>query len=73
MHGIQDQLKGKLVVSCQAAPGDPLEEVEVIRRIARTAVGAGAAGLRVVWGGYAGSFVRTRKPHACGRGNDSLG
>jgi N-acetylmannosamine-6-phosphate 2-epimerase / N-acetylmannosamine kinase len=41
------QLKGKLVVSCQASPGDPLEDTETIRRIARAAVGGGAAGLRI--------------------------
>lgn len=40
-------IKGKLVVSCQAAAGDPLEDTETIRRIARAAVGGGAAGLRV--------------------------
>ncbi len=42
-----NRIKGKLVVSCQAAPGDPLEDTETIRRIARAAVGGGAAGLRV--------------------------
>lgn len=42
-----DRIKGRLVVSCQAAPGDPLEDTESIRRIARAAVGGGAAGLRV--------------------------
>lgn len=42
-----NQIKGRLVVSCQAAPGDPLEDTESIRRIARAAVGGGAAGLRV--------------------------
>lgn len=35
------------MVSCQAAPGDPLEDTETIRRIARAVVGAGAEGLRV--------------------------
>lgn len=40
-------LKGKLVVSCQAAPGDPMEHTETIRRIAQTAVAGGAAGLRI--------------------------
>jgi predicted NBD/HSP70 family sugar kinase/putative N-acetylmannosamine-6-phosphate epimerase len=40
-------LKGKLVVSCQAAPGDPMEDTETIRRIARTVVASGAAGLRL--------------------------
>lgn len=44
---VMDRIKGKLVVSCQAAPGDPLEHTETIRRIARAAVGGGAAGLRV--------------------------
>ena len=47
MSTIQEQLKGKLVVSCQAAPGDPLEDTETIRRIARAVVGAGAECLRV--------------------------
>jgi glucokinase-like ROK family protein len=44
---IQEQLQGKLVVSCQAAPGDSLENTEVIRRIAQAAIRGGAAGLRV--------------------------
>ena len=42
-----DRIKGRLVVSCQAAPGDPLEDTETIRRIARSAAAGGAAGLRV--------------------------
>jgi glucokinase-like ROK family protein len=41
------RIRGKLVVSCQAWPGDPLDDVETLRRIARTAVEAGAAGLRI--------------------------
>lgn len=45
-HALQ-KLKGKLVVSCQAAPGDPLENTETIRRIARSVASAGAAGLRI--------------------------
>jgi glucokinase-like ROK family protein len=40
-------LKGNLVVSCQGAPGDPLEDTETIRRIARAVVAGGARGLRV--------------------------
>jgi glucokinase-like ROK family protein len=47
MAEILEKLKGKLVVSCQAAPGDPLEDAETIRRIARSVTEAGAAGLRV--------------------------
>jgi len=40
-------LKGKLVVSCQAAPADPMADTETIRRIAQTVVASGAAGLRI--------------------------
>jgi glucokinase-like ROK family protein len=47
MPTIYEHLKGKLVVSCQAAPGDPLEDAEMIRRIARAAIKGGAAGLRI--------------------------
>ena len=47
MFAIFDQLKGKLVASCQASPGDPLEDTNAIRRIAMAAVGGGAAGLRL--------------------------
>jgi glucokinase-like ROK family protein len=47
MSTIQEQLSGKLVVSCQADPGDPLEDTETIRRIARAVVGAGAEALRI--------------------------
>jgi N-acetylmannosamine-6-phosphate 2-epimerase / N-acetylmannosamine kinase len=41
------QIKGRLVVSCQASPGDPLEDTETIRRIALAAIGGGAAALRI--------------------------
>lgn len=47
MSTIQERLKGKLVVSCQADPGDPLENTDVIRRMARAVVGAGAEALRI--------------------------
>lgn len=50
-HAAQSQaterIKGRLVVSCQAYPGDPLEDTETIRRIARAAAVGGAAGLRL--------------------------
>lgn len=42
-----EQLRGRLVVSCQASPGDALEDTETIRRIALAVVGGGAAGLRL--------------------------
>lgn len=47
MSDALQELRGKLVVSCQAAPGDPLEDTETIRRIARSVAGGGAAGLRI--------------------------
>ena len=47
MFTIREQLKGNLVVSCQAALGDPLEDTETIRRIARAVTGGGASGLRI--------------------------
>ncbi|HTU52256.1 MAG TPA: putative N-acetylmannosamine-6-phosphate 2-epimerase [Acidobacteriaceae bacterium] len=40
-------LKGVLVVSCQAAPGDPLENVDTLRRIALACLQGGAGGLRL--------------------------
>jgi N-acylglucosamine-6-phosphate 2-epimerase len=39
-------LKGTLIVSCQAAPGDPLDDVETLRRMAISALRGGAGGLR---------------------------
>ena len=39
-------LHGKLIVSCQAAPGDPLDHVETLRRLAVSVLRGGAGGLR---------------------------
>lgn len=47
MTGVFDQLKGKIVVSCQAYVGDPLDDVEALQRIALAVVKGGAAGLRL--------------------------
>lgn len=47
MSSIFAQLKAQLVVSCQASPGDPLEDTDALRRIALAALEGGAAGLRV--------------------------
>jgi predicted NBD/HSP70 family sugar kinase len=52
MSAIQDQLRGKLVVSCQASPGDPLDNADVIRRMVRAVVGAGAPALRLNSAGH---------------------
>ncbi|MHB1838385.1 MAG: putative N-acetylmannosamine-6-phosphate 2-epimerase [Acidobacteriaceae bacterium] len=40
-------LKDVLVVSCQASPGDPLENADALRRIAMACIRAGAGGLRL--------------------------
>ena len=40
-------LKDALVVSCQAAPGDPLENADALRRIAQACLRGGAGGLRL--------------------------
>jgi putative N-acetylmannosamine-6-phosphate epimerase len=42
-----NRIKERLVVSCQASQGDPLEDTDAIRRIALAAVNGGAAGLRI--------------------------
>ena len=39
-------LHGTLIVSCQAPPGDPLDNVDTLRRVAMSAVRGGAGGLR---------------------------
>lgn len=39
-------LKNKLIVSCQAAPGDPLDNVDTLRRVAISVIRGGAGGLR---------------------------
>jgi N-acylglucosamine-6-phosphate 2-epimerase len=43
---IPPSLKNKLIVSCQALPGDPLDHVDTLRRIAISVVRGGAGGLR---------------------------
>ncbi|HEY2039849.1 MAG TPA: N-acetylmannosamine-6-phosphate 2-epimerase [Edaphobacter sp.] len=39
-------LKGRLIVSCQADPGDPMDDLDTITRVARSVLQGGAAGLR---------------------------
>jgi len=39
-------LRGKLIVSCQAPPGDPLDDVDVLRRMVVSILRGGAGGLR---------------------------
>ena len=47
MHKILEILHHQLVVSCQAAPNDPMEDTATLRRVARSAVSGGAKGLRL--------------------------
>lgn len=48
MSGVDlDTLRGGLVVSCQAYPGEPMRDPRTMAQIARSAVGAGAAGIRL--------------------------
>jgi glucokinase-like ROK family protein len=47
MQNLKNRLKGGLVVSCQAAPGSPLDDTDAVRRIALAALENGAAGLRI--------------------------
>jgi len=47
MLSIQEQLRRKLIVSCQAWPGDPLDNVDAIRRMSLASLRGGAAGLRI--------------------------
>ncbi|QMU71224.1 N-acetylmannosamine-6-phosphate 2-epimerase [Streptacidiphilus sp. P02-A3a] len=41
-----ERLRGRLIVSCQAYPGEPLRDPEVTRRMALAVLQGGAAGLR---------------------------
>lgn len=46
MHPILQQLRGGLIVSCQADPGDPLRDPHIMAAMARAAVLGGAVGIR---------------------------
>lgn len=43
---ILTSINGKLVVSCQAAKGDPLDDLDTLCRLATSVIRGGAAGLR---------------------------
>lgn len=47
MHPILKSLQYKLIVSCQAAPDDPMEDTDTLRRMARSAIMGGASGIRL--------------------------
>lgn len=44
---VLEQLRGGLVVSCQAYPGEPMRDPETMARVARAAVAGGAVGIRL--------------------------
>ncbi|MQA85564.1 MAG: putative N-acetylmannosamine-6-phosphate 2-epimerase [Streptosporangiales bacterium] len=47
MAGVSlEAFRGGLVVSCQAFPGDPMDEPDVLARFSRCAVAGGAVGIR---------------------------
>jgi putative N-acetylmannosamine-6-phosphate epimerase len=43
---IFSSLKGGLIVSCQADPGDPMDDIDTMSRMARSVLRGGAVGLR---------------------------
>jgi N-acylglucosamine-6-phosphate 2-epimerase len=47
MNGVLEAVRGRLMVSCQAYPGEAMNSPEVIRAVALATVQGGAAGLRV--------------------------
>jgi glucokinase-like ROK family protein len=47
MPNVLDRLRGQLVISCQAFPGDPMEDIETLRRVALSALRGGGGGLRL--------------------------
>lgn len=54
-------LRGRLIVSCQAMPGDPLEDVQCLTRIAASAARGGAGGLRANGAECVAAFRRETK------------
>ena len=47
MIDVMERLRGGLIVSCQAYPGEPMRDPRTMTRIARSVVDGGAAGVRL--------------------------
>lgn len=46
MSAVLDRVRGRLVVSCQAYPQEPMRNPDTMRRVAEAVVAGGAAGIR---------------------------
>lgn len=46
MHPVLDRLRGGLIVSCQAYPGEPMLDPRTMTQVAQAAVAGGAVGIR---------------------------
>ena len=46
MEGTLAQLRGALIVSCQAYPGEPMRDAATMGRVARAVIAGGAGGIR---------------------------
>ena len=46
MNRLIEDLRGKLIVSCQAYPGEPMRDSRTMAQIAQAAVEGGAAAIR---------------------------
>ncbi len=47
MPGLLDNMRGRLVVSCQPVPGGPMDRPEIVAAFALAALAGGAVGLRI--------------------------
>ncbi|MEV4289540.1 N-acetylmannosamine-6-phosphate 2-epimerase [Nonomuraea bangladeshensis] len=45
-HSVLEAIRGRLVVSCQAYPGEPMRDPDTMRRVAEAVAAGGAAGIR---------------------------
>jgi N-acylglucosamine-6-phosphate 2-epimerase len=55
-RSVLEKLRGRLVVSCQASTGDPLDHLETLTRVATAVLKGGAGGLRAEGIKYVSAF-----------------